>query len=48
VLLARMGLAAAARVRDGYTERDVMGAVQRLYTELLPAGHVLRAAARQT
>ncbi|WP_244631271.1 glycosyltransferase family 4 protein [Aureimonas sp. ME7] len=34
-LLARMGRSAARRVRDGYTEADVMGSVQTLYRSLL-------------
>jgi glycosyltransferase involved in cell wall biosynthesis len=33
--VARMGEAARARVLDGFTERDVMGAVQRLYSALM-------------
>ncbi|KQT57338.1 MULTISPECIES: glycosyltransferase family 4 protein [unclassified Aureimonas] len=36
-LVARMGEAARARVLDGYTERDVMEVVKRLYASLLPA-----------
>ena len=33
--VARMGEAARARVLDGFTERDVMDSVKRLYTSLL-------------
>ncbi|WP_062011569.1 glycosyltransferase [Aureimonas sp. AU4] len=50
-LVHRLGAAAAARVRDGYTERDVMAAVTSLYRELLSdtvAGHEGRHVARQT
>jgi glycosyltransferase involved in cell wall biosynthesis len=36
-LVERMGAAAAARVRDGYTEADVEAAVSRLYRHLLEA-----------
>ncbi|MBB3998232.1 glycosyltransferase family 4 protein [Aureimonas pseudogalii] len=36
-LVDRMGAAAAARVRDGYTEADVAAAVSRLYRRLLDA-----------
>jgi glycosyltransferase involved in cell wall biosynthesis len=34
-LVARMGEAARARVLDGFTERDVMEAVKRLYVSVL-------------
>jgi glycosyltransferase involved in cell wall biosynthesis len=34
-LVARMGEAARARVLDGFTERDVMEAVKRLYASIL-------------
>ena len=34
-LVARMGEAARARVLDGFTERDVMEAVKRLYVSIL-------------
>jgi glycosyltransferase involved in cell wall biosynthesis len=37
VLVARMGEAARARVLDGFTEQDVMAAVQRLYADMLAA-----------
>jgi hypothetical protein len=33
--IARMGAAARARVLDGFTERDVMTAVQNLYRKAL-------------
>jgi glycosyltransferase involved in cell wall biosynthesis len=36
-LVARMGEAARARVLDGFTERDVMDAVQRLYARAMAA-----------
>ena len=35
--VARMGAAARARVLDGFTERDVMDRVKRLYDAMLPA-----------
>ena len=34
-LVARMGAAARARILDGFTERDVMEAVKRLYAGML-------------
>src|SRR5215218_5262332 len=37
VLVARMGAAARARVLDGFTERDVMEAVKRVYAAMLAA-----------
>ena len=36
-LVARMGAAARARVLDGFTERDVMESVKRLYSAMLAA-----------
>src|SRR5215211_4329217 len=36
-LVARMGAAARARVLDGFTERDVMAAVKRVYAAMLAA-----------